>query len=228
MSAVKTRRPRVCQTTSDGRSGQPCRPHPGASRVPEGALPIPAPPAEPTLLYAASSGETNLDAIHACVNEILPAVRAEIPEARLLLMGGGQAVRETYGNTEGVEVLPFLDDIDDAYRQARVVIVPLRQGTGLKIKVLESLSRGIPTILTPVAAEGIQLDEYAQETYPAGGAAFAAEVIRALRDEDYRRALTESGREVVRRHYHPEIVYGALIARLEERARENEVALAGA
>ena len=60
-------------------------------------------------------------------------MRQRVPRARLLIMGAEPEIREAYGDNEHIELLPFLDDVSDGYRRAKLVIVPLRHGTGLKI-----------------------------------------------------------------------------------------------
>ena len=53
--------------------------------------------------------------------------------------------------------LGFVKNVADAYDPHRIFVAPLLSGAGIKGKVLEALSRGIPCVLTPIAAEGIGL-----------------------------------------------------------------------
>jgi glycosyltransferase involved in cell wall biosynthesis len=56
----------------------------------------------------------------------------------------------------GVELLGWLEDVDEFYRQLRVVVNPVLRGTGLKIKSVEALSHGRPLISTPIGLEGLE------------------------------------------------------------------------
>ena len=51
----------------------------------------------------------------------------------------------------------FVENLEDAFDPHRIFVAPLRSGAGIKGKVLEALARGIPCVLSPVAAEGIGL-----------------------------------------------------------------------
>lgn len=56
-----------------------------------------------------------------------------------------------------VKPVGFVEDISEAYHRHRVFVAPLLSGAGIKGKVVSALAHGIPTVLTPVAAEGIGL-----------------------------------------------------------------------
>lgn len=180
--------------------------------VPVSSRPRPVEPVDegPTLLFAASAGEANADAVRFFADEVLPLVGERVPGTRLLLMGGRAHVPDDLAQRPDLEFLPFLDDVDDAYRRARAVVVPLRFGSGLKIKVLESFARGRPTVLTPAAAEGVAIEGYAQETISDDPAALAAETVRALTEPAYADALARTGLSVIEEHYAPEGVFAPL------------------
>lgn len=168
----------------------------------------------PELLFAGVSGEANEEAALWFADEVLPLVRRAVPDARLTLLRVPPPVAARLAGREDVRIVPYLDDIDCAYRDARVVVVPLRRGSGIKIKVLEAFSRGAATIITPAAAQGIELAGYAQERITDEAGPLAEEVVRALTSEEYRRALGESGLRVIAERYRPERVYAPLSARL--------------
>jgi glycosyltransferase involved in cell wall biosynthesis len=49
----------------------------------------------------------------------------------------------------------FVDDLDIYFQKSKVFISPLRFGSGIKVKVMNALYRGIPTVTTSVGAEGL-------------------------------------------------------------------------
>ncbi|MFT8720147.1 Hint domain-containing protein [Acetobacter sp.] len=101
----------------------------------------------------------NVDAVRWLVEEIVPRVRAADPAIRFVLAGSNmtQAVKELV--CEGVSVVGHVPDLDALFGAARLSVAPLRFGAGIKGKVLESLVRGVPCVMTSVAAEGLELDE---------------------------------------------------------------------
>lgn len=117
-----------------------------------------APPTELLLLFVAGFAHSpNVDAAELLVREVLPLLEAQAGPVRLVLAGSDptEAVRALAGPR--VEVTGFVTDAELAalYRQARVAIVPLRFGAGVKGKVVEALSYGLPLVTTPVGAQGI-------------------------------------------------------------------------
>jgi glycosyltransferase involved in cell wall biosynthesis len=66
-----------------------------------------------------------------------------------------QEVLDLEGPT--VEVLGYVADLDEAFAHARVFVAPLLAGAGIKGKVIEAMSKGVPSVLSPVAAEATGL-----------------------------------------------------------------------
>jgi glycosyltransferase involved in cell wall biosynthesis len=95
-----------------------------------------------------------------------------------------------------------------------VVVVPLRAGSGLKIKVLESFALGKPTVLSSSAAQGIPVQRYAQRNITSDPVGLAAELLESLKDKDYRSELVSTGLDIISKEYNPEKVYGELKMRL--------------
>jgi len=170
---------------------------------------------EPNLLFAGASGLTNVDALDYFIGSVMPHVRNKMKDAKLLLLRSDEEVRQRFGSSPGVECLPDIDDVRDAYHKARVAVVPLRLGSGIKIKVLESLAFGVPTIVSPVASQGIDLKLYAQRDVTLDPERMAREVIDALSSESYRRELTRTAIETIRERYRPAVAYAPLMERLE-------------
>lgn len=123
------------------------------------APPRDAPPPERLLLFVAGfARSTNVDAAVWLVREIMPLLTAEIGPVRLILAGANPADTVLALAGPQVEVTGFVTDAELAtlYHQARVAIVPLRFGAGVKGKVVEALSVGLPVVTTPVGAQGIE------------------------------------------------------------------------
>ncbi|MBN1865301.1 MAG: glycosyltransferase family 4 protein [Victivallales bacterium] len=185
--------------------------------VPVSFMPSPLPAKSPSvsdILYPAGRGPTNTDAIRFMMDDIMPIVRHAVPEARLLVPNPDQELKDAYAGRDDFVSLPFLENIRDAYSMADLVAVPLRVGSGLKIKVLESFAFGKPTIVSPAAAQGIPMDSYAQNKISANPEEFASEVVDTLSCVEYRRQLIESGLDIIKTLYNPEKVYGELKNRL--------------
>ncbi|MGC8477724.1 MAG: glycosyltransferase, partial [Acetobacteraceae bacterium] len=117
------------------------------------------PPREPRLLFVGSFNHSpNVDGIRWFVREALPLLRAKQSEVTLTIVGGGAPpeVRALAGG--GVTVAGWVSDTELAglYAAARVAVVPLRYGAGVKGKVVEAMRLGVPVVTTPIGAEGLE------------------------------------------------------------------------
>ncbi|WP_332826858.1 glycosyltransferase [Ramlibacter sp.] len=150
----------------------------------------PAPPPEPAgrdgiLFVAGFDRPPNVDAAKWLVRAVLPLVRAASPvPPRLWLVGSnpGEEVRRLAG--PDVEVTGFVTDAEllAFYGKARVAVVPLRMGAGMKGKVIEALHHGLPLVTTPVGAQGLEgLDAVARVSDDA--AVLARAILELLHDD---------------------------------------------
>ena len=147
--------------------------------------------------------EPNRRAIRFLVDDVMPIVWEQLPDARLRVAGRG--VGERIEASERVEALGFVEHIRDAYVGASCVVIPLLEGGGSPLKFVEALAYGLPVVATPFAAAGLSVEpgrDFAQaEGTPK---AFAAELVAVLRGE--RPELGREGRELVARSYSIEAV----------------------
>ena len=87
-----------------------------------------------------------------------PVLRA-MPDFRLLLVGRGSDTPPLEAAAWGrhVEPLGWVEDLDDVLLSAAGMVSPLRMGSGVKIKVLEALARGLPVVATPQGVLGLDV-----------------------------------------------------------------------
>ena len=97
----------------------------------------------------------NIEAVRILSREIMPRLS---PRYRLAVAGRGPLpeLRSRYG-TERIEFLGPVDHLPDCINAADAVVAPLVSGSGTRIKILESLACGRPTVATSLAAEGLDL-----------------------------------------------------------------------
>jgi glycosyltransferase involved in cell wall biosynthesis len=137
-----------------------------------------APAGERRILFAADHHyRPNAEARDFLVEQVMPRVWREVPDARLALAGRGEIPDP--GDTR-IEVHGFVDDLGALYARCDAVAVPLLQGGGSPLKFVEALARGLPVVATGHAARG--LDVVDGEHYLCGDDtdAFAAALVRAL------------------------------------------------
>jgi glycosyltransferase involved in cell wall biosynthesis len=169
------------------------------------------PPAGDISLVAGFIGQgtwpTTAAAARRLVEGVWPLVRRELPEARLLVAGRGMTEIGLLP-TPGVEVVGEVDSAAGFLRDLSLLIFPTERGSGMKVKVLEALACGLPTVTTPVGAEGLA---------PTAGVMVAvedAELARAavsiLRDDGERRERGAAARRAFAERHTPAVAAGIL------------------
>ncbi|GBR04866.1 hypothetical protein AA21952_1554 [Acetobacter oeni LMG 21952] len=127
----------------------------------------------------------NRDAADWLVREIMPLVWQQAPHIRCVLAGtdmdaGIEALaRAASPSCGGVEVTGRIENLRDGlFEQVRLGVAPLRYGAGIKGKVLETFAAGLPCVMTPMAAEGIDLPGGLSALVQKDAKHLAAEIVR--------------------------------------------------
>jgi len=144
----------------------------------------------------------NFDAACYMASDILPAIRARIPQVRLRVVGRIPDDKAAeLRKFDGVDVTGEVDSIPEAARGGAVAVAPLRLGAGVQNKVLEYLALGLPTVTTTVALEGLAAVPDRHLLVADGAMDFADTVVRLLRDPELGQRLAVAGREFVETHH---------------------------
>jgi len=153
----------------------------------------------------------NIDAVAFLVREIWPRIRKFHPDLRLRLVGrGDRFIRHLLpsgpvpsGPIEdtGLEVTGPIDDARAEIAQARIVVAPLRAGSGTRLKILEAWAAARCVVATPLAAEGLDARDGVNISLASDAAGFAAEICRLLDDSAARQRLAAAGRRTFEDSY---------------------------
>jgi len=171
-------------------------------------------PAEPIVLLPGSLDYApNVDGACWMATEVWPLVRRAVPGARLQVVGRSPrpAVRALAG-VDGVEVHGDVPDIAPWFDDARVVVVPLRFGTGTRLKALEAMAAGRPLVGTSVGLAGLDLEDGVHALLADDAATLAERIARALGPAGD--ALIEPARERIEARHTWPVVAEALLAEL--------------
>ncbi len=144
----------------------------------------------------------NVDAALWLVTEVLPRVRAALPEVELHLVGS-KAPPEVValGKTPGVRFHGQLPTLEALLDGCRIALAPLRYGAGVKGKINQAMASGLPVVATAIAAEGMALRNGVDVLIADSAEDFAAAVIRLYRDETLWLKLSEAGLANVERFF---------------------------
>lgn len=164
----------------------------------------------------------NVDAAKWLCDRIMPIIWKVLPELTLTLAGADLNREISSRASERIIAHGYVSDIQPLFDEARAFVAPLRYGAGMKGKVLQSLSNGLPIVTTTIGAEGIGLKDGVDACIEDTPAEFANAVIRLYRDGPYWAAMAAAGQTVAKR-YTPEAV-GPDVARCLIETRHATVA----
>ncbi len=145
----------------------------------------------------------NIDGMLWFLREVYPLVRAQFPAVQLDVVGARppQELLDFNAQNIGVNVAGYVPDPAPYLQRAGVFIVPLRAGGGMRVKILEALSRGLPLVTTTLGCEGIAVEHERHVLIADTPEAFAAAVVRVLRDRAFADELGRAGRALIENTY---------------------------
>ena len=141
--------------------------------------PVPGKAAEPVAIFVANFAyEPNRTALRFLLEDVLPCVWDQLPDARLVLVGAG--LEQPPSADSRVLPLGFVEDLAGAYAQARCAVVPLLHGGGSPLKLIEAFAYGLPVIATPRAVAGLDVHEGVDCLVAESPDAFAQALVQVL------------------------------------------------
>ena len=154
------------------------------------------------VLFAGNMGyPPNVDAAIFLENEVMPLVRAQIPEAKLMLAGArpDQKVKDLANDL--TEVTGWVDDIRDCYAQAKVFVAPMMIGTGLQNKLLEAMAMEIPCITSTLANNALKAKPDSEILIAKTAQEYADSVIELLQNAEKAKRIAAAGHELVSKQF---------------------------
>jgi glycosyltransferase involved in cell wall biosynthesis len=136
----------------------------------------------------------NVDAILDFHRTTWPAVRAALPDAELTVIGQKPPPAVLALDGLNVRVTGWVPDVGPYLDRARVSVAPIRYGAGVKGKIGEALSRGLPVVTTPIGAEGMGLRHGETAMVAQDPEAFAAAIACLHRDRALWERMSAAGR----------------------------------
>ena len=171
-----------------------------------------SPPEPDTILFVGGDNQVNVVGIEWMLSEVWPLLRAARPEARLRVCG--RVARRVPLAPAGVELVGPVDDLTAEYHRAALCVVPLRAGSGQKVKLVEALCHGRAVVATSVGAQGFEALIGSCFLLADDAAGFAEACLRVLTDPALRAAMEQASLREARVRFSEEACYGAVLQRL--------------
>ncbi|HNX98657.1 MAG TPA: glycosyltransferase, partial [Candidatus Aminicenantes bacterium] len=163
----------------------------------------------PVALIVASGNALNVHSLRMFLEKVWRVIGSSLPELRLRVVGKGGT--ELTWNDPRVELVGYVNDVDEEYRRALFVINPVVAGTGLKIKSVEALAHGKALLSTPAGVEGLPREEGDLFLVARDATEFQTKIRQLVGDAGLRRRLENHACQYVSDSLNPQAVYRDLL-----------------
>jgi len=145
----------------------------------------------------------NIDGVLWFAQEVYPLIRQQRPDVCFDIVGARppQEIAALNGDRTGINVTGYVADPTPYLQRAALMVVPLRAGGGMRVKILNAMAQGIPIVSTTLGAEGIGVADGENILIADTPADFAAAVLRLLEDPVQAARLGAAGRRLIEQTY---------------------------
>jgi glycosyltransferase involved in cell wall biosynthesis len=164
----------------------------------------------------------NREAVEHFANDVLPLVDPALVARHPFTVAGNyldQVDLDIDPSMPGVHLVGWVPSVEPFLHRARLSVVPLLHGAGVKGKVIETMVAGTPVVTTPIGAEGLGLVQGTHALIAADASDFAAAVTRLLTDDDLWRRLAAAGAEHAAAGHHVDHVRAIFLEVVEQLLR---------
>lgn len=180
--------------------------------------PLQTPAQEPVVgLIGSMHWEPSRSAAERLITRIWPLVRRAFPEAKLYVAGWNAAkYLNKYSMCQGLTLTENLKHPSEFFSKAAVLVYAPSRGSGMKVKVMESMAYGVPVVTTWEGVEGIHYQNGQECWVGETDEELAGQVCRLLQNSAERQQMRDAARTLIEQHYSPRPVLDKMIAVYEQ------------
>ena len=143
--------------------------------------------------------------------EVWPQIVGEMPDAVLTIIGKAppDSLQAAGAPIPNLDVTGYVVDVTDYLAETAVFIVPLHAGGGMRVKIIDAWSWGLPIVSTTIGAEGVKYADGENLLIGDSANEFAAAVLRLLRSPDLADGIARTGRQTAETDYEWRKIYKA-------------------
>ena len=145
----------------------------------------------------------NIDGVSYFVSEILPAIWQQNPNISFCIAGREppKFIQDLALENPLIEVIADPEDMSLVAAQCSLSVVPLRSGSGTRIKILHSMAMGLPVVTTTIGCEGLDICDRQHLLIRDVPSNFAQGVIELIQNQELWQSLQINGRRLVENNY---------------------------
>jgi len=136
-------------------------------------------------------------------HEVWPRIVEQAPGALLTIIGKQppEALLSAPVDPETIDITGYVPDLTPYLQETAVFIVPLHAGGGMRVKILDAWSWGLPVVSTTIGAEGLHYHHNENLVIGDSANTFTDAVVRIIQDPDLAKRIGRTGRLTVEKHY---------------------------
>lgn len=167
----------------------------------------------------------NADGVLWFYGEVYSLIKKRVPNIKFVIVGANPppAIRRL-AEDPSVEVTGWVDDIRPLMARSTAMVVPLRSGSGMRVKILNALATGLPVVSTSVGCEGIAATPGDDILIADDGDTYVQRIVTLLKDQRLQRKLSKNGDRLIQERYSWNAIYDqieASVAAISECASRN-------
>lgn len=175
------------------------------------------------LMYVGFLGwEPNIQGLLWFIENVWPELAVRHPTLRFDIVGKNpdERLKMAVADYPAIRLTGYVSDLQTIYRDSRVSVAPLLFGSGMKVKVLDAMARGIPTVTTSVGAEGIDVESGMQLIVEDDALVMADRIDELLDNRQLWEQLQRESRQLIRRQYTWQRLLASMHAEIDMRLRK--------
>ena len=146
----------------------------------------------------------NADGIRWFILNVFPIIREHVPDVTLTIVGKNppqDLVQLASNQSQSITVTGYVPELKPYMEEAALMVVPVRAGSGMRVRILEAFARAMPVVTTTIGLEGIDArvgeDVLVEDT----SSSYASAVIKLLKDKTLQAQLAANGRRIAQERY---------------------------
>jgi glycosyltransferase involved in cell wall biosynthesis len=155
----------------------------------------------------------NADGIRWFLNQVFPLIVRHVPDATLTIIGKNPPqdfLDAAARNPEALKVTGYVPDLAPYFEESALVVVPVRAGGGMRVRILEAFAYALPVVTTTIGLEGIEATPEEDVLVADTPVDFANRVIELLEGVALQEKLSANGRQLAETKYDWQVVLSAM------------------
>lgn len=154
------------------------------------------------IFYGAMSRPENYEAALWFENEVLPLLKDT--GIQFVIIGGNPSKKLYDNKLPNVIITGYVDNLKSYFEDALCMVVPLKLGAGIKVKVLEAMSAGIPVLTNEIGIEGIHAQNYVDYIYCNQPNDYNLQIRKLLNNQKLCQYISHNGRVLLKENFNIE------------------------